>query len=146
MTDGHPVLDQINLVVADMDATLAFYRRLGLDVTLAPGDAHAEVTMPNGMTLEFDTHESVRVWDSAWNGSTAGGAAVIGFSVATRERVDGLYAELVAEGSGGHQRPFDAFWGSRYAIVEDPDGNCVGLMSPRDPDRRSWPPTPPPST
>ena len=41
------------------------------------------------------------------------------------------------------QPPFDAFWGARYAIVEDPDGNSVGLMSPVDPTRRS--PMPPPA-
>jgi hypothetical protein len=38
------------------------------------------------------------------------------------------------------QVPYDAFWGARYAIVADPDGNEVGLMSPRDDDRRSFPP------
>jgi len=39
------------------------------------------------------------------------------------------------------QAPYDAFWGARYAIVEDPDGNAVGLMSPIDPDRRTAPPS-----
>ena len=38
------------------------------------------------------------------------------------------------------QPPFDAFWGARYAIVADPDGNDVGLMSPIDESRRTWPP------
>lgn len=27
--------------------------------------------------------------------------------------------------------------GARYAIVEDPDGNYVGVMSPSDPARRA---------
>jgi hypothetical protein len=40
----------------------------------------------------------------------------------------------------GRQPPFDAFWGARYAIVADPDGNDVGLMSPIDESRRTWPP------
>jgi uncharacterized glyoxalase superfamily protein PhnB len=35
------------------------------------------------------------------------------------------------------QPPYDAFWGARYAVVSDPDGNAVGIMSPIDPDRRS---------
>ena len=38
------------------------------------------------------------------------------------------------------QPPFDPFWGARYAIVEDPDGNCIGFMSPSDPARRGPPP------
>jgi uncharacterized glyoxalase superfamily protein PhnB len=29
----------------------------------------------------------------------------------------------------------DTFWGARYAVIEDPDGNHVGLMSPIDPER-----------
>lgn len=35
--------------------------------------------------------------------------------------------------------PYDAVWGPRYAVVEDPDGNAVGIMSPIDPQRRSDP-------
>jgi hypothetical protein len=38
------------------------------------------------------------------------------------------------------QPPYDAFWGARYAIVEDPDGIAVGLMSPISPDFKSVPP------
>jgi len=46
--------------------------------------------------------------------------------------------------------PFDAFWGARYAIVlgaryaivEDPDGVAVGLMSPSSAEHRRPPPTP----
>jgi uncharacterized glyoxalase superfamily protein PhnB len=47
---------------------------------------------------------------------------------------------VTGAGYGSQQPPYDAFWGSRYAIVEDPDGNAVGLMSPVDPTRRSTPP------
>jgi hypothetical protein len=38
------------------------------------------------------------------------------------------------------QAPFDALRGGRYAIVADPHGNDVGLMSPVDESMRSWPP------
>ena len=44
----------------------------------------------------------------------------------------------------GRQQPYDAFWGARYAIVEDPDGNPVRLISPVDAGLRHWPPAPPP--
>jgi uncharacterized glyoxalase superfamily protein PhnB len=36
--------------------------------------------------------------------------------------------------------PIDAFWGARYAIIEDPDGIAVGVMSPVSPDMKSPPP------
>jgi uncharacterized glyoxalase superfamily protein PhnB len=51
--------------------------------------------------------------------------------VSDRESVDRLHAELTAAGRASRQEPFDAFFGSRYAVVEDPDGNLVGLKSPR---------------
>jgi uncharacterized glyoxalase superfamily protein PhnB len=69
---------------------------------------------------------------------------VIGFGVASREEVDRRCADLAAAGYRVQQRPYDAFWGARYSVVEDPDGNPVGLMSPIDPKRRSWPPEPAP--
>ena len=44
--------------------------------------------------------------------------------------VDDAYARLVGLGYAGHKEPWDAFWGQRYAIVHDPDGNAVDLFSP----------------
>jgi uncharacterized glyoxalase superfamily protein PhnB len=145
MTEGQPTLNQLNLVVRDMDATVAFYRRLGLEIDAPAGVAHVAATLPNGILLEFDTPDSVRLWDSGWSGST-GGSTVLGFALASRDRVDELYAALVAAGHHGRQRPYDAFWGARYAIVDDPDGNGVGLMSPIENTQKFWPPEPPPAT
>ncbi|WP_342782045.1 VOC family protein [Trebonia kvetii] len=44
-----------------------------------------------------------------------------------------IYADLVATGYRGQQPPYDAFWGARYAVIEDPDGNAAGIMSPGRP-------------
>ena len=139
------MLNQLNLVVRDMERAAAFYRALGVDLTVAPDGRHASARMPDGFLLELDTVDFVPQWDSAWSGAT-GGSTVLGFALESREAVDETYAQLTAAGHRGHQRPYDAFWGARYAIVDDPDGNPVGLMSPIDPARRSWPPPgPPPS-
>jgi uncharacterized glyoxalase superfamily protein PhnB len=54
--------------------------------------------------------------------------------------VDAAYGDLTGAGYAALQAPFDAFWGSRYAIVEDPDGIAVGLMSPPSAEFRSAPP------
>jgi len=75
----------------------------------------------------------------------ASGRALIGFRVASRDAVDATYHELVAAGYEGRQPPYDTFWGARYAVIADPDGNDVGLMSPLDVSRRSWPPEPSPA-
>ena len=47
-------------------------------------------------------------------------------------RTTTLKTRLIAAGHTALQPPYDAFWGARYAIVEDPDGNAVGLMGPID--------------
>ncbi|MHB1606560.1 MAG: VOC family protein [Leptospirales bacterium] len=139
-----PVLNQLNIVAGEFDRTLAFYRRLGLDITESPqspeGIRHAKAKLPDGFLLEFDNQILARFYNAAWRGSGERGRTVIGFALPTREKVDHLYQELLSSGYKGLQSPYDAFWGQRYAIVADPDGNDIGLMSPPEETRRRWPP------
>jgi catechol 2,3-dioxygenase-like lactoylglutathione lyase family enzyme len=146
MTAPRLVLDQLNLVVRDMEASIAFYRRLGLEIPdrsiwrTGSGPHHVDVQMPSGVHLELDSVAMAKKYNAGWEPTSSGSRNVIGFSLPSREAVDKRYAELTAAGYRGRQEPYDAFWGARYAIVEDPDGNHVGLMSPMDPARRSAPP------
>jgi catechol 2,3-dioxygenase-like lactoylglutathione lyase family enzyme len=133
-----PRPDQINLVVSDMDAAVAFYKRLGLKIpdTDPSWQAHHRTAeVGGGLDLDLDSEKFARHWNRGWNG----GRVVIGFKVDTRDQVDDLYQELTDSGYRGQQPPYDAFWGARYAVIEDPDGNPVGVMSPVDPARRSDP-------
>ena len=141
--DARPVLDQLNLVASDVEASIEFYRRLGLDVpdgAAHDGIRHADVEMPGGIDFAIDNETLARVYNAEWRRPEGGKRALIGFSVASRAAVDEKYTELTSFGYRGLQAPYDAFWGSRYAIVADPDGNEVGLMSPPDDDKRSFPP------
>jgi catechol 2,3-dioxygenase-like lactoylglutathione lyase family enzyme len=124
-----PRIDLIGLVVADMAASLAFYRRLGLDLpAAADGQPHVEVTLPGGLRLAWDTVETVRSFDPGWAPAT-GSRVSLAFDCGAPERVDAVYAELTAAGHPGHLKPWDAFWGQRYAAVLDPDGNGVDLFA-----------------
>ena len=134
----------LNVIVADMAATLDFYQRLGIAVPRDPAGAHVQLKMPGGFSPELDTAESARLWHAGWRADPASARVVLGFMLASRAAVDDRYAELTAAGYRARQPPFDAFWGARYAIVADPDGNDVGLMSPVEESRRTWPPQPPP--
>ena len=145
MSDDKPVLNQLNLVVRDMEAAVRFYRRLGLAIpdlaVTRSGGHHLEIEMPSGMSLELDSMALAKAYNAGWREATGGGCrSVIGFALPSRDAVDARYGELTAAGYTGQQPPIDAFWGARYAIVEDPDGNHVGLMSPIDPARRGTPP------
>ena len=135
---------QVTLVVGSTAASAEFYRRLGLAVPDEEPGVHVEILQPSApVSLELDAAESANLWNASWRNGT-GTNVVIGVSVPSRDDVDSIYADLTGAGAPAVQPPFDAFWGGRYAIVADPDGNQVGLMSPVDRARAAWPPTPSP--
>ena len=139
--------DALNLVSSDMDATLAFYRLLGVDIPESSvwrtdtGAHHVEIVFPSGMQLDFDSVALAKHYNAGYQPAEGGSRGVIGFKLPSREAIDERYGKLIEGGYKGRQPPYDAFWGARYAIVEDPDGNHVGFMSPSDPDRRREPPS-----
>ncbi|MEU0936844.1 MULTISPECIES: VOC family protein [unclassified Embleya] len=121
----------IGLVVADMAASLAFYRALGLDIP-AEHDAlpHVEVSLPDGPLLVLDTVETVRSFAPGWTAPTGDHRASLAFAFTDPADVDRVYGELVAAGHTGYLAPWDAFWEQRYAVLHDPDGNAVDLLAP----------------
>jgi catechol 2,3-dioxygenase-like lactoylglutathione lyase family enzyme len=133
-------LDQLNLVVSDIDASQAFYRRLGLafgdpgDPVWATQHISAEHHDDVPLVIDLDSIPFATTWNAGWPG---GPGVVLGFKVDRRDEVDSLVSVLAADGVPVQQPPYDAFWGARYAVVSDPDGNSVGIMSPVDPERRS---------
>jgi catechol 2,3-dioxygenase-like lactoylglutathione lyase family enzyme len=124
----------IGVVVADMAASLAFYRRIGLDI---PGEADAEPHVDvdlGGIHLAFDTRETILSFQSGWTPPSGGHGMALAFACASPAEVDAAYAELTDgltdAGGSGVLEPWDAFWGMRYAVVHDPDGNPVDLFAP----------------
>jgi catechol 2,3-dioxygenase-like lactoylglutathione lyase family enzyme len=126
-----PRLDLFGLVVADMAASLAFYRRLGLDIPAdADGQPHVEAALPGGLRIAWDTVDTVRSFDPGWTPPSGGDRIGLAFLCDDPADVDRQYAELTRAGYTGHKAPWDAFWGQRYATVLDPDGNGVSLFAP----------------
>ncbi len=122
-------LDLVGIVVADMGRSLAFYRRLGLDLpSAADQQGHVEVTLPGGIRLAWDTIEVVRSF-SDYDVPRGGARMSLAFRCQRPDEVDKRHRELVEAGYRSHVEPFDAFWGQRYATVFDPDGNPVDLFA-----------------
>jgi catechol 2,3-dioxygenase-like lactoylglutathione lyase family enzyme len=119
----------VELVVADMPATLAFYRRLGLDIP-GPADAEPHVDVEfGGLRIAFDTEATIRSFDSDWSPPSGGHRVALAFECGSPGEVDEAWADLVGAGYAGHLEPWDAFWGMRYAVVRDPDGTPVDLFA-----------------
>ncbi|GAA4813382.1 VOC family protein [Streptomyces ziwulingensis] len=122
--------DAIGLVVSDMAASVTFYRRLGFPFPEGSEEApHAEAGLPGGIRLLLDTEETVRSFLPGWRPPSGAGRASLALCCDTPEEVDALYGELTGAGCHGELKPWDAFWGQRYAIVHDPDGNGVDLFA-----------------
>jgi catechol 2,3-dioxygenase-like lactoylglutathione lyase family enzyme len=127
-------LDMIGIVVADMVRSLAFYRKLGLDIPPdADGEPHVETTLPGGLRLAWDTVETVRSFDPEWTAPSGSPRVGLAFLCESPGDVDTVYETLVDEGYEGHKAPWDAFWGQRYAVMHDPDGNSIDLFAPLAP-------------
>jgi len=143
-------LDQVNLVCRDTEASIAFYRRLGVDIPdaavwrTATGAHHISAggrSSDQAIDFDLDSTTFAQCWNSGWKGLTdLAGRVVVGFSVDTRGAVDEVFRDMTRAGYRGLQEPVDAFWGARYAVIEDPDGIALGVMSPISPDRKSPPP------
>ncbi|HET8640500.1 MAG TPA: VOC family protein [Pseudonocardiaceae bacterium] len=125
-----PSPNAIGIIVNDMGRTLAFYRLLGLDVPAAADtEQHVECTLAGGMRLMWDSVELVRSLDPHWSPPQGSARMALAFECADPAEVDRVYAEVVGAGYDGHREPWDAFWGQRYAMLRDPDGNAVDLYA-----------------
>jgi catechol 2,3-dioxygenase-like lactoylglutathione lyase family enzyme len=126
-----PRFDLIGLVVADLSASLGFYRSLGLDIPPeADSEPHVEVVLPGGIRLAWDTLDVIRSFDPDWQPASGGPGISTAFLVDSPAEVDSTHAAAVVAGYRVHKAPWDAFWGQRYATLIDPDGNHVDIFAP----------------
>jgi len=111
-----------------MGRSIRFYRRLGLDVPETPDEGHVETLLPNGVRFMLDTEEVIRSFRPDWSRET-GNQIAIAFECESPAEVDATYERMVEAGFHGEKEPWDAFWGQRYAQVQDPDGVGVDLYA-----------------
>ncbi|MCQ4119495.1 VOC family protein [Rhodococcus tibetensis] len=127
----NPSFSAIELAVHDLAASLAFYRRLGLDIPAESDEApHVEFEFPGGIRLLWDTIETIRSFAPDWSKPEGGHRVSLGFDCGGPKDVDKVFDELTDAGYRGRHTPWDAPWGQRYATIDDPDGNPVDLFAP----------------
>ena len=89
-----PTLAQINLVSGDLDASIAFYRRLGVEIPeskvwrTSTGIHHVgagEDAADRTVTLDLDSTAFAPHWNAGWrNQANLRGRVVLGFRIPTR--------------------------------------------------------------
>lgn len=125
---------QINLVVADLERSRAFYERLGLVFRArnrsGEGPAEAWVSTNAGIAVVLHSTRFASWWDETAPEPSAGGPQV-DFELDSVASLDAAVTALETAGGTTIKRSTDMPWGQRFAIVLDPDGHRVGLKAPR---------------
>ena len=144
MADETARFEGLNLVARDVNATIAFYRLLGVDLpddkiwSTDSGPHHTEgVPIGPEAEVEIDSEALAADYNAGFDPSSR---TMLVFRVETRNAVDSIHDRLVQAGHTSSQPPTDAFWGARFAVIKDPDGRDIGIMSPSDPAYRASPP------
>lgn len=120
----------IGIVTQNMNASLAFYRALGVTVPDGMDDApHVDGRLDDGTVLAWDTVETIRSFDPAYVFPGGSHRVALAFTMPSPAAVDALFAAMTAAGHTPHVEPWDAHWGQRYATLLDPDGNSVDLYA-----------------
>jgi len=124
-----PGLNAIGIAVSNMAESIRFYRLVGLDVPDTPDEGHVDAFLPSGVRFMLDSEDVIRSFLPDWQ-RTDGNQISIAVECSSPAEVDEIYARVVEAGFEGEKEPWDAFWGQRYAVVHDPDGNGVDLLAP----------------
>lgn len=119
----------IDIVVADLAASLEFYRSLGLPIPDGQEDEQqVQIDTPGGASIGLFTEATIKEHDPHWQ-QPVGQRVTFACQCDGAAELDAVYARVVAAGHEGRQAPWDTRWGQRYATLADPDGNRVDLFS-----------------
>lgn len=122
-------IDAVGISSTDLTRTVAFYKLLGFQFgEYDPNEQHLEPLTPDGSArLMIDAAsllESI-LGEAPRPGNHSSFAVLYDLPA----EVDRVAAAVKAAGHTVPAEPWDAEWGQRYAIVQDPDGYRVDLYA-----------------
>ena len=103
-------ISAITLVAADMAASVAFYKALGMKVRF--GGELSSFTSLHAGTCHVNLVINKREGSDFW-----------GRVIFYVDDVDALYEQVIVEGYRTETEPADASWGERYFHIRDPDNH-----------------------
>ena len=121
-------LSMVVLEVQNLEASVQFYRTLGLNIPDPPGHRPVVVhRMGSGVSLLLTTRFA-SAYDKTWTRPTSGYQQLLEFYVGEDSAVTQKWLELTSAGYHGRMPPTKTT-GPFVAMVDDPDGNVILLTS-----------------
>jgi uncharacterized protein len=119
----------INLPVADLPKSIAFFKALGFSQNLQfSNDAGACIVVSDTIFIMLATHAQFRDFTpNAICDTSKAVEVLLNLSCESREEVDGLVAKALAAGGSTYDKPEDLGFMYSHSFV-DPDGHGWGLF------------------
>lgn len=122
-------LNAIGVTTTNLTKAVEFYRLLGFNFPeFSPDEDHLEaVTAPGGVRLMLDSAKLIT--EILGEKPVPANHSSFALEYDSVAEVDETASKVNAAGFKVVKEPWDAFWGQRYCIVEDPDGYKVDLYA-----------------
>ncbi|HLZ63869.1 MAG TPA: VOC family protein [Ktedonosporobacter sp.] len=116
-------LYMVGLVTPDLDKSVEFYRRLGLDIPEgSEARRHVPVKMKSGVTFFLNAAGLMEASDKS--------RVIFEYYLSNRAEVDGKYSELTGFGYKSYRAPsFETTINVYFAMIIDPDGHIIMLSA-----------------
>ena len=122
-------LDMIGIIANDMKKSIDFYRTLGLNIPSdLVVDQYYEIN-EGGVRLSFNSKEMVAGIYGTLE-APKGQRLELAFLCDDVPSLNEKHIVMKEAGYTIFKEPWDTFWGQRYCIIEDCDGNLVSLFCP----------------
>ncbi|WP_297079923.1 VOC family protein [uncultured Enterococcus sp.] len=120
-------LDMVGIITKDMQRAIGFYETLGFNKVAGETLDYVEL-QHEGVRISLNTAKMVASI-YGYEPKTVGDTVELAFLCETPEDVDCTYFKMSDAGYESFRKPWDTFWGQRYAIIKDIDGNLLSLFA-----------------
>jgi catechol 2,3-dioxygenase-like lactoylglutathione lyase family enzyme len=122
-------INAVSVTSSDINKTIEFYRILGFEFEkINQEEKHFEPVEKIGSArLMIDKKELI--YKITGQNPEPGNHSVFAILYDNPDEVDDVVKKIKESKFKIVKEPWDAFWGQRYAIIEDPDGYKIDLYS-----------------
>lgn len=122
-------IDAVEVTTSDMKQTVAFYKLLGFEFPEFKDDGdHLEPKTPAGSArLMIDARKMMT--EMLGTPPKPGNHGSFAIQYDSPAEIDSVAKKVKEGGFKLVKEPWDAFWGQRYAVVQDPDGYQIDLYA-----------------